>query len=63
MVCFEALGFRNAWNVGFGCLCPVAGLAKDLKVMGLICAAKSQGQYVINVPRFSGFDLLSAGCA
>ena len=50
MARFKALGFCDARNVGMGCLCAVAGLAEDLKVMGFICAAKSQGQYVINVP-------------
>ena len=50
MVRIKALGFGNARNVGLGCLRPVAGLSEDLKVMGFICAAKSQGQYVINVP-------------
>jgi len=61
MAGFEALGFRNARNIGFGCLCAVAGLAEDLKVMEFICATECEGQYVINVPSFAGVDLLSAG--
>jgi hypothetical protein len=43
------------------CLRPVARPAEDLQVIGFICAAKSQWQNVVNVPRFAGFDLLSAG--
>ena len=57
MARFEAFGFCDARNVGMGCLCAVAGLAKDLKVVGFICAAKSQGQNVINVPRLAGIYL------
>jgi hypothetical protein len=61
MARFETLGFGNARNVGMACLCAVAGLAEDLKVMGFICAAKSQGQNVINVPSLAGIYLLRAG--
>ena len=50
MACFEALGLGDAWNVGIGCFCAVAGLAEDLKVMGLVCAAECEGQNVIDVP-------------
>jgi len=35
----------------------VTGLADYLKVIVFICAAKSQGQHAINVPRFAGFGL------
>ena len=63
MAGFEALGFRNARNIGFGCLCAVAGPAEDLKVVRFICSSKCQGQNVINVPRFSSFNLLRAGGA
>ena len=61
MLRFKALGFGNAWNVVMGGLCSVAGPAEDLKVIRFICSAKSQWQYVINVPRFAGVDLLIAG--
>ena len=61
MACFEVLGFCDAWNVGLGCLRAVAGPAEDLKVIGLVCSAEGEGQNVINVPRFAGVDLLSAG--
>ncbi len=61
MVRLKALGFRNARNVGLGCLRPVAGPAEDLKVLRCICATHSERKNVINVPRFAGFDLLSAG--
>ena len=44
-----------------GCFCAVAGPAEDLKVIGLVCSSKDEGQYVINVPSFAGVDLLSAG--
>jgi hypothetical protein len=60
MACFEALGFGNAWNIGMGCFRPVARVAEDLKVIGFICATKGEGQNVINVPRFAGFNLLRA---
>ena len=63
MAGFEAFGFGNARNVRMGCLRQVAGPAEDLKVLRCICAAKGEGQNVINVPRFSGVDLLRAGCA
>ena len=62
MARFEAFGFCDARNIGFGCLCAVAGPAEDLKVIGLVCSAEGEGQNVINVPRFAGVDLLSAGC-
>ena len=61
MVRLKALGFRNARNVGLGCLRPVAGPAEDLQVVSCVCAAKCEGKNVINVPRLAGFDLLSAG--
>jgi len=61
MARFEALGFGNARNVGLGCFFVVAGLAEDLQVARCACAAKSQWQNVINVPRLAGFDLLIAG--
>jgi len=57
MVRLKALGFCNARNIGFSCLCAVTGLADYLKVIVFICAAKSQGQHAINVPRFAGFGL------
>jgi hypothetical protein len=41
----------------------VAGPAEDLQVLRCICAAKSQGNNVINVPHFAGINLLSAACA
>ena len=44
-----------------GCLQPVAGPAEDLKVVGFVSSAEGEGQYVVNVPRFAGVDLLSAG--
>ena len=44
-----------------GCLQPVAGPAEDLKVVGFVSSAEGEGQNVINVPRFAGVDLLSAG--
>ena len=63
MAGFEALCFRNAWNVVMGGLCSVAGPAEDLQVVRFACSAEGEGQNVINVPRFSGVDLLRAGCA
>ena len=63
MLRFKALGFGNAWNVVMGGLCSVAGPAEDLQVLRCICATHSEGQNVVNVPRFSGVDLLSAVCA
>ena len=63
MARFEAIGFCDAWNIGMGCLCAMAGLAKDLQVIGLVCSAEGEGQNVINVPRLAGGDLLIAGCA
>ena len=63
MVRLKALDFCDAWNVGMGCFRPVARVAEDLKVIGFICATKGEGQNVINVPRFSSFNLLRAGGA
>ena len=50
MARFKALGFCDARNVGMGGLRPVPGLAEDLQVMGLVCAAECEGQNVIDVP-------------
>jgi hypothetical protein len=63
MARFEAFGLGDERNVGMRRLCAVARPAEDLKVMGFVCAAKSHGKNVINVPRFAGVDLLSASCA
>jgi hypothetical protein len=60
MAGFESLCFCDARNVGMGCLRQMARLAEDLKVIVFVCAAHGEGQYVINFPRFAGFDLLSA---
>ena len=60
MVRLKALGFRNARNVGLGCLRPVAGPAEDLQVVSCVCAAKCERNNVINVPRFAGVDILNA---
>ena len=57
MALFEALGFGDARNVEMGCLQPVAELAEDLQVLMCVCSAKCEGQYVVNVPCFAGFDL------
>ena len=58
MVRFKPLGFGNARNVGMGCLCAVAGLAKDLQVFGFVSAAECTGKNVINVSCFTRFDLI-----
>ena len=63
MAGFEALGFGNARDIGFGCFCAVAGPAENLKVIGLVCSAEGERKNVINVPRFAGVDLLIAGGA
>jgi hypothetical protein len=60
MARFEALGFRDAWNIGVGGLCSVAGPAEDLKIVGFVRSSKSDGKNMINVPRFAGFNLLRA---
>ena len=61
MLCLETPGFRDTGNISLCGLCFVAGPAEDLKVFGGICPAEGKRQNMINVPGFTGVDLLGAG--